>query len=114
MAGLQRSEVSFRRQGSSGLVWDDKFFSGDFGQVEPVKELQEATKEAESREPNRPQSSTGNMRRSRSHNVGEHSFWTAKVPAAAVDPPSPKVPGCGLCSIPRKPKTAHPHKPGKS
>ncbi|GFZ07969.1 hypothetical protein Acr_19g0009060 [Actinidia rufa] len=27
MAGLQRSEISFRRQGSSGLIWDDKFLA---------------------------------------------------------------------------------------
>uniref|UniRef100_A0A0A0KA73 MAPK kinase substrate protein n=1 Tax=Cucumis sativus TaxID=3659 RepID=A0A0A0KA73_CUCSA len=27
MAGLQRSVVSFRRQGSSGVVWDDKFIA---------------------------------------------------------------------------------------
>ncbi|KAL9238608.1 hypothetical protein vseg_013004 [Gypsophila vaccaria] len=26
---LQRSTVSFRRQGSSGLVWDDRFVSGE-------------------------------------------------------------------------------------
>ncbi|ERN04425.1 hypothetical protein AMTRI_Chr03g46690 [Amborella trichopoda] len=26
---LQRSSVSFRRQGSSGLIWDDRFLSGE-------------------------------------------------------------------------------------
>ncbi|KHN47776.1 Hypothetical protein glysoja_029194 [Glycine soja] len=33
MDGLQRSEVSFRRQGSSGLVWDDKLLSGELNKV---------------------------------------------------------------------------------
>ncbi|XP_012852442.1 PREDICTED: uncharacterized protein LOC105972055 [Erythranthe guttata] len=28
MEGLQRYAVSFRRQGSSGSVWDDKFLAG--------------------------------------------------------------------------------------
>lgn len=28
-AVLQRSVTSFRRQGSSGLVWDERFFSGE-------------------------------------------------------------------------------------
>lgn len=32
MATLQRSSFSFRRQGSSGLVWDDKFINGEFRQ----------------------------------------------------------------------------------
>ena len=29
MAGLQRSSETFRRSGSSGLVWDDKKSSGE-------------------------------------------------------------------------------------
>ncbi|KAJ7951881.1 MAPK kinase substrate protein [Quillaja saponaria] len=33
MAGLQRSAISFRRQGSSGLVWEDRFVSGELNQV---------------------------------------------------------------------------------
>lgn len=30
MATLQRSAFSFRRNGSSGVVWDDKFMKGEF------------------------------------------------------------------------------------
>ncbi|KAF3447137.1 hypothetical protein FNV43_RR12317 [Rhamnella rubrinervis] len=30
MATLQRSAFSFRRKGSSGVVWDDKFMNGEF------------------------------------------------------------------------------------
>ncbi|XWS70853.1 hypothetical protein CRYUN_Cryun03dG0084800 [Craigia yunnanensis] len=33
MATLQRSEVSFRRQGSSGSVWDDLYVLGEDGSV---------------------------------------------------------------------------------
>ena len=33
MAGLQRSAVSFRRQGSSGFVWDDRFLSEELNKV---------------------------------------------------------------------------------
>ncbi|GMQ06934.1 hypothetical protein CsSME_00051340 [Camellia sinensis var. sinensis] len=41
MDGLQRSAISFRRQGSSGLVWDDKFLSGKLNQTKP-KDHQQA------------------------------------------------------------------------
>lgn len=34
MATLQRSAVSFRRQGSPGLVWDDKYVLGEDGTVQ--------------------------------------------------------------------------------
>ena len=34
MATFQRSAVSFRRQGSSGIVWDDKYISGEDGKIE--------------------------------------------------------------------------------
>ncbi|KAF5743304.1 hypothetical protein HS088_TW09G01370 [Tripterygium wilfordii] len=33
MATLQRSAVSFRRQGSSGIVWDDKYALGENDQI---------------------------------------------------------------------------------
>lgn len=39
MSSFQRSEVSFRRQGSSGLVWQDRlFFLGDLNQVKQEQE----------------------------------------------------------------------------
>ncbi|KAJ0030915.1 hypothetical protein Pint_12363 [Pistacia integerrima] len=38
MATLQRSGVSYRRQGSSGIVWDTKYCLGEDGKVE-MKEL---------------------------------------------------------------------------
>lgn len=38
MAILQRSEVTYRRQGSSGIVWDTKYYLGEDGKVE-MREL---------------------------------------------------------------------------
>ncbi|PQQ20261.1 uncharacterized protein Pyn_15907 [Prunus yedoensis var. nudiflora] len=43
--GLQRSESTFRRQGSSGLIWDDKFLQRALNQVEAEKQ-QEAAQQA--------------------------------------------------------------------
>ncbi|KAG5602054.1 hypothetical protein H5410_033424 [Solanum commersonii] len=77
MAGLQRSAVSFRRQGSSGLTWDDKYLSG-----KPKEEmkLQVETSSTTIR-------STGRRR----SNGGGRVNPTA-------EPWSPKVSACGLCS----------------
>ncbi|KAI3802984.1 hypothetical protein L1987_31131 [Smallanthus sonchifolius] len=75
MAGLPRSEVSFRRSGSSGLVWDDKLLSGKLEPTEGEKEKKEPQKS----EPK--------------------AYKTMEV-APTVDPPSPKVSGCGaICSM---------------
>ncbi|KAJ6704235.1 hypothetical protein OIU85_030084 [Salix viminalis] len=38
MAGLQRSAMSFRRQGSSGLVWDDKLISRELNRKQEQEE----------------------------------------------------------------------------
>ncbi|KAE8719547.1 hypothetical protein F3Y22_tig00109945pilonHSYRG00056 [Hibiscus syriacus] len=85
MEGLQRSTTSFRRQGSSGLVWDNKAVSGDLNQMTENKE-----------------SSRG--RRSRSdEGSGRHAYRTTKAATPSVDPPSPKVSGCGFCGAFGKP-----------
>ncbi|BAF18111.1 hypothetical protein OsI_20837 [Oryza sativa Indica Group] len=36
MAGLQRSSETFRRSGSSGLVWDDRHLSGEIKPPSPA------------------------------------------------------------------------------
>ncbi|XP_054782274.1 MAPK kinase substrate protein At1g80180-like [Prosopis cineraria] len=95
MAGLQRSAVSFRRQGSSGLVWDDKFLSGELNQVNQkednndqdhhkseIKDLKVAVDR-----------SSKTIQRSRSNG----GYRTGKV-APAIEPPSPKLSACGFCS----------------
>lgn len=84
MEGLQRSEVSFRRQGSSGLVWDDKLLSGELKKI--------STKEEES-------SKT-------SHTT---TYRTVNIEPAA-EPPSPRVSGCGICAMFRNKPAAKSHK----
>ncbi|WCJ29678.1 hypothetical protein M5689_011295 [Euphorbia peplus] len=96
--GFQRSTTSFRRQGSSGLVWDDdKVIKGDSLQNKENKD------------------DNFKMQRSRSAGAG-HGYRTVKVPSPQVDPPSPKVSGCGLCGIFGKPvsPTSHQRKSRKS
>ncbi|KZV54799.1 hypothetical protein F511_04421 [Dorcoceras hygrometricum] len=96
MAGLQRSVVSFRRQGSSGLVWDDK--------LTQLIDQQEKEKNKLRDEREQDPSATGypapppelTIERSRS-NGGGRGFRTGRV-SAAIEPPSPKVSACGLCS----------------
>lgn len=108
MAGLQRSTTSFRRQGSSGLVWDDKLLSGELNKLEnrekddnkstnlknsKQQEIQvkdEAGKKASSR------TESGSFERSRS-NGGGRNYRTGRV-SPAIEPPSPKVSACGFCS----------------
>ncbi|XP_039043101.1 uncharacterized protein At1g15400-like [Hibiscus syriacus] len=89
MEGLQRSTTSFRRQGSSGLVWDNKVVSGDSNQTR-------------GNTPENKESSRG--RRSRSdEGSGGHTYRTTQAATPSVDPPSPKVSGCGFCGVFGKP-----------
>ncbi|KAK3138120.1 hypothetical protein QOZ80_5AG0364810 [Eleusine coracana subsp. coracana] len=78
MAGLQRSNETFRRSGSSGMVWDDKNISG---------EIKPAGGDAAAVERSR---STGHAH--------EGYRATGRVPPA-IDPPSPRVAVCGFCSF---------------
>ena len=77
MAGLQRSSETFRRSGSSGLVWDDK------------KEIKP------------PAGDGGKLDRSRSagHAHGHAGYRAAGLVPPALDPPSPRVPACGFWSL---------------
>ncbi|OIT22398.1 PREDICTED: uncharacterized protein At1g15400-like [Nicotiana attenuata] len=111
MAGLQRSTTSFRRQGSSGLVWDDKILtaSGELIQLGRFAKEESSTKtdREEKEDPrgtkpklevsvavNKASSETpGSIERSRSN----RGFRTGKV-SPAIEPPSPKVSACGFCS----------------
>ncbi|KAF7153895.1 hypothetical protein RHSIM_Rhsim01G0076400 [Rhododendron simsii] len=42
IAALPRSTISFRRQGSSGVVWDESFFAAELNQEKPKEQLQAA------------------------------------------------------------------------
>ncbi|KAE8714186.1 metallothiol transferase fosB [Hibiscus syriacus] len=94
MDGLQRSTTSFRRQGSSGLVWDDKVLSGDLNQM---RANNRENKESRA-------SSDGMMRRSRSDGGSDGRMYrTTKAASPSIEPPSPKVSGCGFCGVFGKP-----------
>lgn len=102
MAGLQRSEVSFRRQGSSGLVWDDRFLSGELNKVnQNDQDHQEQGKETDHHHHQKPEITeavkadakpTVSIQRTRSSS----GYRTGKV-SPAVEPPSPKLSACGFC-----------------
>ncbi|KAI4344105.1 hypothetical protein L6164_011374 [Bauhinia variegata] len=110
---LQRSVTSFRRQGSSGLVWDDKVLSGlglgsgAKNQSGPKQEDQENDQRGETREPRQSKAhgvgSTAMMERSRSE--GARPYRTVTVAPASMDPPSPKA-TCALCGLFGKPVAA--------
>ncbi|KAM3269058.1 MAPK kinase substrate protein [Capsicum chacoense] len=120
MAGLQRSATSFRRQGSSGLVWDDKLLtaSGELVQLGNPRGGESATKSDRGEEEEKPKlkvsvppsKTTGeSMERSRSN----RGFRTGKV-SPAIEPPSPRVSACGFCrAFGKNDKTNRPVKSGK-
>ncbi|TKW13718.1 hypothetical protein SEVIR_5G119600v4 [Setaria viridis] len=115
MAGLQRSSQTFRRSGSSGLVWDERLMSSqdDGNQVEPEDGAMEFKELRHSRSVGsaglQRRRDDGEERRRRSDD-GNQGFHTRRV-APALDPPSPKVPGCIFCGIFRKAGASQPSKP---
>ncbi|KAL3528854.1 hypothetical protein ACH5RR_008176 [Cinchona calisaya] len=98
MAGLQRSAVSFRRQGSSGLVWDDKLLSTELNHQpeQPINQREDQPPQQEVQEEVAARGTVGSIERSRS-NGGEPRYRTGRV-SPAVEPPSPKVSACGFCT----------------
>lgn len=96
MAGLQRSSVSFRRQGSSGFVWDDKHFKGAPLLKEEGGRARQDQEKAEIIEGVRAPKPINTVSRSRS-NGGGRGYRTGKV-TPAIEPPSPKVSACGFCA----------------
>ncbi|KAI3814989.1 hypothetical protein L1987_14639 [Smallanthus sonchifolius] len=108
MAGLQRSAVSFRRQGSSGLIWDDKFLSGElkrFSEAKPSSSDGDQVQAAEN-DQSMCSASINTVRRNRSSNGGERACRNGKA-SPATEPPSPRVPVCGLCRVFRKTNKNH-------
>ncbi|KAF6164572.1 hypothetical protein GIB67_025398 [Kingdonia uniflora] len=88
MAGLQRSVTSFRRQGSSGMIWEDKHLTGQVKKEDAIN-LRELR-------PSQSVGSIGMLQRNKS--ISNNGFRTGKV-SPALDPPSPKVSGCGFCGF---------------
>ncbi|KAF5741725.1 hypothetical protein HS088_TW10G00729 [Tripterygium wilfordii] len=95
MAGLQRSTVSFRRQGSSGLVFDDRILAGEpipqSTDKKPQEPEQKEVTDPKDVKPARPTINT--IDRSRS-NGGARGYRTGKV-SPAIEPPSPRISACG-------------------
>ncbi|KAJ0985690.1 hypothetical protein J5N97_004046 [Dioscorea zingiberensis] len=106
MAGLQRSAETFRRSGSSGLVWEDRF-SGNLNQDKDKDK--DKNKEAAELKHSRSVGSTGMLERSLS-NGGGRGYRTMGV-EPTLDPPSPKVSGCGFCSAFGKSRKSKKSKP---
>ncbi|KAI8565582.1 hypothetical protein RHMOL_Rhmol03G0271300 [Rhododendron molle] len=93
---LQRSVTSYRRSGSSGLVWDEKLYSGELKRVpRPKDEADDDQEKGETKSsvPNRPSQVRVEQRQ---HNS---MYRTMKEDRPAMEPPSPKVSGCGFCGM---------------
>ncbi|KAG2268395.1 hypothetical protein Bca4012_038146 [Brassica carinata] len=116
MEGLQRSTISFRRQGSSGIVWDDRVIAELNKQANEQKEESQRNEQpkplsesSEQAKPNpggdekdklRPiKTGVPTIERSRSNGGGapRHHRTTGRV-SPAVEPPSPRLGTCGCCS----------------
>ncbi|CAH1425615.1 uncharacterized protein At1g15400 [Lactuca sativa] len=107
MAGLQRSAVSFRRQGSSGLIWDDRFLSGELNRFPEGKppassdaDQVPTTGNDQSKFSKTTIQSINTVRRNRSNNGGERA-------STATEPSSPRIPVCGFCSAFGKSNKTH-------
>ncbi|CAA7025827.1 unnamed protein product [Microthlaspi erraticum] len=111
MAGLQRSTISFRRQGSSGIVWDDRLIAELNQQANDQKgETQQQDEQAKlimseghdqaAGDGIKPIKTDGGIERSRSNGGGGATRYhrnTGRV-SPAVDPPSPRLSAFGCCS----------------
>uniref|UniRef100_A0A0D9WJ97 Uncharacterized protein n=1 Tax=Leersia perrieri TaxID=77586 RepID=A0A0D9WJ97_9ORYZ len=84
MAGLQRSSETFRRSGSSGLVWDDRHLSGE---IKPAGGGDDGVGG---------RAAMARVERSRSSEHGGGYRAAGRV-QPAIDPPSPRVAVCGFC-----------------
>ncbi|EOA22956.1 hypothetical protein CARUB_v10003694mg [Capsella rubella] len=94
---LQRSTASFRRQGSSGLIWKDRFFSGE---IRNDVERQEDRCNDQYRDGSMA-ATAATLQRSASDGGGcGHGGRLGEI-SPALDPPSPKISsvGCGFCSL---------------
>ncbi|KAK9947603.1 hypothetical protein M0R45_003219 [Rubus argutus] len=98
MAELQRSESTFRRQGSSGLIWDDKFLQRALNQVEAEKQAEAAAAAQGQTTTDGPGAAADN---GGAGGRGGGAYRTVKVAPPMMDPPSPKVSGC--CGVFGKP-----------
>ncbi|CAO2841275.1 unnamed protein product [Amaranthus hypochondriacus] len=97
MEGLKRSEISFRRQGSSGLVFDDKLISEELS-----KNKSENQKADSDQSLNQVDNLISESRGTKSDGENKRAYRSVKI-EQAEDPPSPRLSGCGFCSVFAKP-----------
>ncbi|KAJ6810858.1 uncharacterized protein M6B38_285330 [Iris pallida] len=99
MAALQRSGETFRRSGSSGLVWEDRFLPGEMDSNKAAAAAKKKEEEEEQKQQDQPEAelrhsrsvgSIGMLERNQSN--GGRGYRSRVSPA--VDPPSPKPSGC--------------------
>uniref|UniRef100_A0A0E0DMR1 Uncharacterized protein n=1 Tax=Oryza meridionalis TaxID=40149 RepID=A0A0E0DMR1_9ORYZ len=117
IGGLQRSSQTFRRSGSSGLVWDGRLMSEDQNQSDQraTDDAEAGSLESKELRHSRSVGSSIKVQRRCSDSVersrsGNQAFRTRHVPPA-MDPPSPKVSRCLFCGIFIKEEPSQPPKP---
>ncbi|KAF8042759.1 hypothetical protein BT93_A1173 [Corymbia citriodora subsp. variegata] len=98
MVALQRSVTSFRRQGSSGLVWDDDklILSGVPNPIQSCGD-EDGSDKIDQRHLGQSQSAgtIGMMERSSSTvRAPAQPRRNAIVPSSDIEPPPPKISGC--------------------
>ncbi|KAI3421368.1 uncharacterized protein J3R85_012401 [Psidium guajava] len=104
MVALQRSVTSFRRQGSSGLVWDDDklILSGVVNPIEPHGSSEDGGDKIDCGQlrQSRSAGTIGMMNRSRSTvRAPAQPRRNVVVPSSDADPPSPKISGCCFSGV---------------
>ncbi|CAL9762173.1 unnamed protein product [Musa acuminata subsp. burmannicoides] len=99
MARLQRSVTTFRRSGSSGMVWDENFLPGDLSRIKKKEEEGVAGFREETMRHSKSMGSTGNMGRRSSIGGSRQVVFPAGFVSPAADPPSPDVPRCLCCGF---------------
>lgn len=120
MEGLQRSSSTFRRSGSSGLVWDERFLTegaeakaaGEGGKDDAQPEmrrsrstggvgmmLRRAGGGGEDKKKKKQQQKKKKQQGQKKDEERDPQVFRTKEVAPDVDPPSPRVSGCILCAI---------------
>ncbi|CAL9054146.1 uncharacterized protein At1g15400-like [Musa acuminata AAA Group] len=111
MARLQRSVTTFRRSGSSGMVWDENFLPGDLSRIKKKEEEGVAGFKEETMGHSKSMGSTGNMGRRSSIGGSRQVVFPAGFVSPAADPPSPDVPRCLCCGFFSQNRSANRFKP---
>ncbi|KAF7096924.1 hypothetical protein CFC21_098804 [Triticum aestivum] len=118
MEGLQRSSSTFRRSGSSGLVWDERFLTegaeaqaaGEGGADDAQPEMRRSRSTGgvgmmlrrggdDKKQQQQQQKKKEQQGQKKKDEERDPQVFRTKEVAPDVDPPSPRVSGCILCAI---------------